>query len=213
MILAAGLGERMRPMTDTLPKPLLEVRGKPLIEYHVEGLARAGIRDIVINLAWLGNKISERLGDGSRFGVAIHYSRETPQALETAGGIFQALPRLTPGPFLVVNGDIFTDFRFEELSLAPGFEAQLVLVPNPPQHRRGDFGLHEGRATSSADRQFTFAGIAAYDVSLFANCAPGISPLKPLLVRAMEAQRCGAQLYEGAWEDVGTPDRLRALNV
>lgn len=213
MILAAGRGERMRPLTDSVPKPLLEVRGKPLIEYHVEALARAGIVDIVINLAWLGTLISERLGDGSRFGVAIRYSREFPHALDTAGGIFHALPWLTPGPFLVVNGDIFTDFPFAELSLRPGFEAQLVLVPNPPQHRHGDFGLHEGLATPAADRQYTFAGIAAYETSLFADCTPGAFALKPLLVRAMAARRCGAQLHPGVWEDVGTPDRLRALNA
>ena len=140
MILAAGRGERLRPMTDTTPKPLLKVKGQPLIERHVTGLARAGIDRIVINLAWLGSQIREYLGDGTRYGVNIVYSEEQPRALETAGGIFRALPHLTPGPFAVVNGDIYTDFPFGTLELACDRNAHLVLVPNPIQHPLGDFG-------------------------------------------------------------------------
>jgi len=213
MILAAGRGERMRPLTDTVPKPLLRVHGKPLIERHVERLARAGIERIVINLAWLGSMIRDYLGDGSRYGVPIHYSEEAPQALETAGGIFRVLSTLGPDPFLVVNGDVLTDYPFERLTLEAQRDANLVLVPNPPQHPRGDFGMERGLAVASAVEQYTFSGIAAYDVKFFAGCVDGAFPLKPLLLRAMAAQRCSAEIYRGVWEDVGTPERFRALNA
>jgi MurNAc alpha-1-phosphate uridylyltransferase len=213
MILAAGRGERMRPLTDTLPKPLLCIHGKPLIERHVERLARAGMSRIVINLAWLGSMIQAHLGNGARFGVPIEYSVESPQALETAGGIFRALPSLGPGPFVVVNGDVFTDYPFDELALAEARDAHLVLVPNPPQHPRGDFGLCGGLAVPAARQQYTFAGIAAYRPRFFDGCADGVFPLKPLLLRAMAAGRCSAEVYTGRWEDVGTPERLRALNL
>jgi MurNAc alpha-1-phosphate uridylyltransferase len=212
MILAAGRGERMRPLTDTVPKPLLRIGGKPLIERHVERLAQAGIERIVINLAWLGGMIRDYLGDGARHGVSILYSEESPHALETAGGIFRALPLLRPGPFLVVNGDIFTDYGFERLSLDDERDAHLVLVPNPPQHPRGDFGLQGDVAVPAADQQYTFAGIAAYRNDFFSGCEDGVFPLKPLLVRCMAARRCSAELYTGMWEDVGTPERLAALN-
>jgi MurNAc alpha-1-phosphate uridylyltransferase len=212
MILAAGRGERMRPLTDTTPKPLLRVRGRPLIERHVMGLALAGITRIVINLAWLGSQISEYLGDGARYGLSIIYSEERPRALETAGGIFRALAHLTPGPFAVVNGDIYTDFPFETLQMAPGREAHLVLVPNPPQHPQGDFGLERGMALATAEHRYTFSGIAIYRPEFFAGCADGEFPLKPLLLRCMAAERCSAQVYPGRWEDVGTPQRLAALN-
>jgi MurNAc alpha-1-phosphate uridylyltransferase len=213
MILAAGRGERMRPLTDTQPKPLLRVRGKPLIERHVERLAQAGIERIVINLAWLGSMIRDYLRDGSRHGVSIRYSEESPRALETAGGIFRALPLLGPDPFMVVNGDIFTDFGFERLSLDNEHDAHLVLVPNPPQHPRGDFGLEGKVAVPAAEQQYTFAGIAAYRNEFFEGCKDGVFPLKPLLVRSMAAERCGAELYTGLWEDVGTLERLEALNA
>jgi MurNAc alpha-1-phosphate uridylyltransferase len=212
MILAAGRGERMRPLTDTVPKPLLRVRGTPLIERHVERLAQAGIGRIIINLAWLGSMIRDCLGDGSRHGVSIRYSEESPHALETAGGIFRALPLLGPGPFMVVNGDIFTDYGFERLLLDDAHDSQLVLAPNPPQHPRGDFGLQGDLAVPAAEQQYTFAGIAAYRSEFFSGCEDGVFPLKPLLVRSMAAKRCGAELYTGLWEDVGTPERLEALN-
>lgn len=212
MILAAGRGERMRPLTDTIPKPLLRIHGRPLIERHVERLAQAGIERVVINLSWLGSMIRDYLGDGSRYGVSIHYSEESPCALETAGGIFRALPSLRPGPFVVVNGDVLTDYPFARLLLGDGHDAHLVLVPNPPQHPHGDFGLQAGLAVPAAALRHTFSGIAVYRPELFSGCADGVFPLKPLLLRAMAAQRCSAEIYAGLWEDVGTPERLRALN-
>jgi N-acetyl-alpha-D-muramate 1-phosphate uridylyltransferase len=213
MILAAGRGERLRPLTDTTPKPLLRVRGQPLIERHVVGLVRAGVERIVINLAWLGAQISEYLGDGARYGAAIVYSDEQPHALETAGGIIRALPHLGRAPFAVVNGDIYTDFPFETLGLAPDRDAHLVLVPNPPQHLRGDFGLEQGMALADAASRYTFSGIAMYRDAFFAGCADGVRPLKPMLLRCMAVKRCSAELYMGPWEDVGTPERLQALNA
>ncbi len=213
MILAAGRGERLRPMTDTIPKPMLPVRGQPLIERHVIALARAGMERIVINLAWLGARISEYLGDGARYGVSIVYSEERPRALETAGGIFRALPLLAPGPFAVVNGDVYTDFPFESLQIAAGQDAHLVLVPNPTQHPQGDFGLDEGLALAAAANKYTFSGIAVYRSTFFAGCSDGVFPLKPLLLRSMAAKRCSAELYTGVWEDIGTPERLQALNA
>lgn len=213
MILAAGRGERMRPLTDTQPKPLLKVRGKPLIEHHVERLAESGIDCIVINLAWLGSMIRDFLGNGSRYGVSIIYSEESPHALGTAGGIFRALPHLAPGPFLVVNGDVLSDYPFAQLSLRRGLDAHLVLVPNPPQHARGDFGLSGGLAVPNGEPCYTFSGIAAYEVALFAGCEAGTFALKPLLLRSMAAGRCAAELYAGSWQDVGTPERLAALNA
>jgi MurNAc alpha-1-phosphate uridylyltransferase len=213
MILAAGRGERLRPITDTTPKPLLRVRGQPLIERHVMALARAGMERIVINLAWLGSQIRDYLGDGAHYGVPIVYSEERPHALETAGGNFRALPQLVPGPFAVVNGDIYTDFPFETLKIAAGRDAHLVLVPNPPQHPRGDFGLEHGLARSAAAHTYTFSGIAMYRSEFFSGCTDGIFPLKPLLTRAMAANRCSAEVYMGLWEDVGTPERLQALNA
>jgi MurNAc alpha-1-phosphate uridylyltransferase len=213
MILAAGRGERMRPLTDRVPKPLLEVRGKTLIDYHLERLAIAGIRQVVVNLCWLGSMIRDRLGDGSRYGVRIAYSEESPRALETAGGIFRALPLLGQQPFLVLNGDIFTDYPAAGAALGAQSDAHLVLVPNPPQHRQGDFGLEEGQAVPSASAQYTFSGIAVYRPEFFAGCVDGVFPLKPLLLRSMAARRCSAELYGGLWEDVGTPERLAALNA
>ena len=213
MILAAGRGERLRPLTDDTPKPLLRVHGQPLIERHVVGLARAGMSRLVINLCWLGAQIRGYLGDGARYGVTIIYSDEQPRALETAGGIIRALKHLEPGPFAVVNGDIFTDFPFESLAVSADRDAHLVLVPNPPQHPLGDFGLEQGSAVPEAACQYTFSGIALYRREFFSGCSDGVRPLKPLLVRSMAAQRCSAQLYTGMWEDVGTLERLQALNA
>jgi MurNAc alpha-1-phosphate uridylyltransferase len=211
MILAAGRGERMRPLTDGTPKPMLRVHGQPLIERHVIGLVRSGIARIVVNLAWLGSQISAYLGDGTRYGALITYSEESPQALETAGGIFRALPWLSPGPFAVVNGDIFSDFPFGTLSLNADRDAHVVLVPNP-SYLRGDFGLKQGLAVAAGPDLYTFSGIAVYRPAFFANCSDGVFPLKPLLLRSMAMNRCSAELYTGIWEDVGTPARLQALN-
>ena len=212
MILAAGRGERMRPLTDTTPKPLLRVHGQPLIERHVQGLVHAGMERIVINLAWLGGQIREYLGDGARFGAAITYSDEAPCALETAGGIFRALPHLSPGPFAVINGDIYTDFPLDTLRLSTDRDAHLVMVPTPA-YLQGDFGLARGEALADAAQRYTFSGIAVYRAAFFAGCVDGVFPLKPLLVRCMQARRCSAQLYTGLWEDVGTPQRLADLNA
>jgi MurNAc alpha-1-phosphate uridylyltransferase len=213
MILAAGRGERMRPLTDHTPKPLLRVHGIPLIERQVSGLVNAGIARIVINLAWLGAQIREYLGDGARYGAEITYSDEHPKALETAGGIFRALPYLSPGPFAVVNGDIYTDFPYAALALAEDRDAHLVLAPNPLQHPHGDFGLEGGSALATAPQLYTFTGIAVYGLAFFAGCSDGVFPLKPLLLRAISAGRCSAQLYSGLWQDVGTPERLAQLNA
>jgi MurNAc alpha-1-phosphate uridylyltransferase len=213
MILAAGRGERMRPLTDRAPKPLLEVRGKALIEYHLERLAVAGIQQVAVNLCWLGAMIRDRLGDGSRYGVRIAYSEESPHALETGGGIFRALPLLGKEPFLVLNGDVFTDYPATGAALAADRDAHLVLVPNPPQHAQGDFGLEQGLALPSAPTQYTFSGIAVYRPEFFTGCVDGAFALKPLLLRSMAARRCSAELYRGLWEDVGTPERLAALNA
>jgi MurNAc alpha-1-phosphate uridylyltransferase len=211
MILAAGRGERMRPLTDTTPKPLLRVHGQPLIERHVRGLVHAGMERIVINLAWLGGQIRDYLGDGARFGAAITYSEEAPLALDTGGGIFRALPHLSPGPFAVVNGDIYTDFSFEKLAIDAKYDSHMVLVPNP-SYLKGDFGLERGEARAGAAELFTFGSIAVYRSAFFAGCQDGVFPIMPLWRRSMAAGLCSAQLYSGPWEDVGTPERLAALN-
>jgi N-acetyl-alpha-D-muramate 1-phosphate uridylyltransferase len=211
MVLAAGRGERMRPLTDQTPKPLLSVRGKPLIVHHLEALARSGVREVVINVAWLGDKIRAALGDGRSWGVSIHYSEEAPEALETGGGIFRALPWLGQGPFLVVNGDVYTDFDFATLSIAADAWAQLLLVPNPPQHPAGDFALEHSRVLEQGSPRWTYSGIGLYRPRFFDGCEPGRFPLLPLLRRAMAGGHLQGQLYSGAWSDVGTPERLAAL--
>jgi len=217
LVLAAGRGERMRPLTDTVPKPLLPVAGRPLIAYHLEALARAGIRDVVINLAWLGDRLRAALGDGARYGVRIRYSDEGAEALETGGGIFNALPQLGPGSFVVVNGDTWTDFDFRELTLEPdvdgGAVARLVLVRNPAHHPQGDFGLEGDVVVERATERLTFSGIGIYRPEFFAGCGPGKFPLLPLLQRAIAAGSVRGELYRGEWWDVGSPERLRALDM
>jgi len=219
IVLAAGRGERMRPLTDALPKPLLPVAGKPLIAWHLEALARCGVRDVVVNLSWLGESLRTVLGDGSAHGVHIHYSEEGPEPLETGGGIFHALARLGPGPFLVVNGDIWTDYDFARLALADDAEAHLVLVPNPPHHPRGDFTLIEGfagdgsRPQEAGASRLTYSGIGVYRPEFFAGCSPGRFPLLPLLRRAIAVGRLRAERFDGDWQDVGTPERLAILDA
>jgi MurNAc alpha-1-phosphate uridylyltransferase len=218
MVLAAGRGERLRPITDTLPKPLVQVAGKPLIVYHLEALARAGVRDVVINLSWLADKIRTALRDGSEFGVRITYTDEGPVALETGGGIFNAIQLLGPGPFLVVNGDTFTDIDFGALQAKAepdtraGALARLVLVPNPTQHPAGDFGLEGEQVVERQTGRFTYSGVGVYRPELFEGCAAGKFPLAPLLKRAIAAGRLRGQLHEGEWCDVGTPQRLAELD-
>ncbi len=213
MILAAGRGERMRPLTDSVPKSMLKVGGKPLIQYHVEALARAGFKDLVINHAHLGEQITAHLGDGSDYGLNITYSPETGRALETGGGILNAMPLLGDGSFLVVNADVWTDLDFSTIELGRNKLAHLVLVPNPPQHKNGDFALQDGLVTDGEEGRFTFSGIGVYHPDLFIGCSPGPFPLAPLLYKHAEQGLVGGQLYEGRWLDVGTPQRLKALDV
>lgn len=202
----------MRPLTDHTPKPLLRVGGRSLLEYHVGNLVGAGFRELVINVAWLGEQIERALGDGARFGVRIRYSHEPAGALETGGGIYKALPLLGDGPFLVVNADVWTDFPFEDLRAAPQGLAHLVLVDNPPHHLQGDFSLDGSRVVSEGEPRLTFAGIGVYKAALFDDCAPGAFPLAPLLRSAIARGLASATHYRGAWVDVGTCERLEELD-
>jgi MurNAc alpha-1-phosphate uridylyltransferase len=218
MILAAGRGERMRPLTDHTPKPLLMAGGKPLIVWHIERLARAGITDLVINHAHLGAQIENTLGDGSRYDVHIRYSPEHPSALETAGGIAHAMHLLGDAPFAVVNGDIWCDYDFSHLSAhaaalqSSGDAAHLVLVNNPAQHPNGDFGLLHDRVTDGAPK-LTFSGIGLYRPALFADIARGTkAPLAPLLRAQIALGKVSGEHYTGRWVDVGTPQRLEQLD-
>jgi N-acetyl-alpha-D-muramate 1-phosphate uridylyltransferase len=214
MLLAAGRGERLRPITDSLPKPLVEVAGKPLIVYHLEALARAGVSDVVINLSWLGEKIRAALGDGAAYGVRITYSEEGPIPLETGGGIHRALPLLGPGPFLVVNSDVWTDMDFGRvLTLEEDAHARLLLAPNPPHHPRGDFGLEGDFVVERASDRFTYTGVGVYRREFFEGCEPGKFPLLPLLQRAIAARRLRGEVYRGEWLDIGSPDRLAWLDA
>jgi MurNAc alpha-1-phosphate uridylyltransferase len=212
MVLAAGRGERLRPLTDRTPKPLLAVRGKPLIVWHLEALARAGVREVVVNLSWLGEQIRTALGDGSGWGLRIHYSPEGPVPLETGGGIFRALPLLGESPFILVNADVFTDFDHRDLALPAQADAHLQLVPNPPQHPHGDFSLQAGWVGEADTPRYTYSGIGIFTPALFAGCTDGRFPLLPLLRRAIAARRVSGALFTGAWTDVGTIARLESLN-
>jgi N-acetyl-alpha-D-muramate 1-phosphate uridylyltransferase len=212
MLLAAGRGERMRPLTDHTPKPLLRVGGRPLIAWHLAALAQAGIQEVIINLSWLGAQIRAALGDGHDFGLRIRYSEEGSPPLETGGGIFQALPLLGAEPFLVVNGDTFTDVDLTALALPAAADARLVMVPNPPQHPKGDFVLDGEWLQVGAAPTLTYSGIGIFSPALFAGCSPGQFPLLPLLKRAIAARRLQGQLHTGQWLDIGTPERLEALN-
>lgn len=216
MILAAGRGERMRPLTDLLPKPLLPVAGKPLIQYHLEALCAAGLQDIVINHAWLGHLLPAHLGTGEQFGVTIQYSDEGAEGLETAGGIKKALPLLGNAPFVVVNGDVFCDYPYQQLinKLRTDCLAHLVFVPNPPQHPNGDFGISaSGYAVAEATQCFTFSGIAIYRPEFFNNVAEGKQKLAPYLRQAMQQNKITAELYKGVWHDIGTVQRLTELSA
>ena len=225
MVLAAGEGRRMKPLTDVKPKPLLTVAGRPLIEHHIVRLRDAGVTEIVVNVSYLRQQLVEFLGDGSRWGVELTVSEEAAP-LETAGGIVQALPCLGDQPFLLVNGDIYTDFPFAKLKkvslLAGG--GYLVLVANPPHHPEGDFCLYGQRLASVEDnalagrsaasiQSLTYSGIGLYDPQLFAAEAPGKKPLRPLLDRAVAGELLQGELYSGVWEDIGTPERLASINA
>lgn len=215
MILAAGRGERLRPLTDSVPKPLLEVRGRALIEHHLYRLSADGFTEVVINVAWLGDKIKTRLGDGSHYGVHIRYSEEPPGALETGGGILKALPLLDKEPFLTLNADVYTDFAFANLKsvLKPGDCAHLVMVPNPSHHSQGDFRLSEdGRLHTDGKPRLTYSGIGVHHPEFFKACAPGKFPMLPLWQQAIRAGRVSGLLYTGLWREVGTLPELRSLS-
>ena len=225
LILAAGLGERMRPLTDATPKPLLVAGGKPLIEWHIGKLAAMGIRDVIVNTSWLADQFPQRLGDGSRWNLRLHYSYEGSTPLETGGGIRNALALLGDAPFAAVNGDIWTDYDFSSLPREPEGDAHLVLVDNPPQHPIGDFALRDdGRVASDGAAKLTFAGIGVYRRALFdgwrdiVGNAPGaddVPPrfkLAPLLRAAMVRGAVTGEHHRGRWTDVGTPQRLAQLD-
>ena len=212
MILAAGRGERLRPLTDTVPKALVEVRGRSLLERHLDTLRDAGIDDVVINLGWLGEKIVERVGSGSRYGLNIVYSPEGDNVLDTGGGIHNALPMLGGDTFLVVNADIFTDMPVPDLELPTDTLGHLVLVATPDDREAGDFDLHDGLVQNSALRPLTFSGVAIYRPEFFAGCEAGRFSVVPMLRDAAGAGRLGGSLYDGLWADVGTRQRLDAID-
>lgn len=212
MILAAGRGERMRPLTDHLPKPLLQVGGKSLIVWHLERLAAAGFKEIVINHAHLGEQIEQALGNGNQWGLSIQYSPERT-ALETAGGIANALHLLGDAPFLVVNGDVFTEIDFGRLKLQASVLAHLVMVNNPQQHAQGDFALNYGHLSVEGENKLTFSGVGIYEPNLFINIVKGASAkLAPILREAMLKGLVSGERYHGVWHDIGTPERLGALD-
>ena len=211
MLLAAGRGERMRPLTDTTPKPLLPVAGKPLIVHHLEQLSACGFHHIVINHAWLGEQIEHALGDGSSWNLHIHYSAEA-EALETGGGIFKALPQLSD-PFIVINGDVFAEVNYASLSIDENDLAHLLLAENPAQNPDGDFQLSDGRVSETGDHKLTYSGVALFRKALFDGCSAGKFPLTPLLRQAMRQRRVGGELLGGEWIDVGTPQRLQQLEL
>jgi MurNAc alpha-1-phosphate uridylyltransferase len=214
MILAAGRGERMRPLTDHTAKPLLAAGGRALIDYHLFALQRAGVRSVVVNLSWQAARLRAHLGDGARFGLELRFSEEGPVPLETGGGIFRALPMLGAGPFLVVNGDVWADIELSKLRdrLAGHDLAHLVLVPNPRHNERGDFVLERDRIVEAPGERFTFSGVGVYRAELFAGCRDGVFKLAPLLRAAARAGRASGELHAGAWLEIGTPESLAELD-
>lgn len=212
MLLAAGRGERLRPVTETIPKALVEVRGESLLERHLVALRAAGVETVVINLGWLGEQIADRVGSGSRYGLNIVFSPEGDDILETGGGIHRALPLLGAAPFLVVNADIYTDMPFPGTDLGADDLGHLVLVPTAEHKSQGDFVLADGRVGNAETPDLTFSGVAVYRPEFFAECQPGRFPLAPLLRDAADAGQLSGSLYPGLWKDVGTPERLEALN-
>ena len=209
MILAAGRGERLRPLTDRLPKSLVEVQGQSLLERHLQHIRAAGIEKVVINLGWLGEQIAERIGSGARYGLDVAYSPEGDNILETGGGIHKALPMLGSNPFLVVNADIFTEMPVPEIELPSDAVGHLVLVPTPEYREHGDFSLREGIVGN--DLELTFSGVAIYRPEFFGNCEAGRFSIVPMLREAADKGRLTGSIYEGTWADIGTPERLAAL--
>lgn len=212
MILAAGRGERMRPLTDTCPKPLLKAGGKTLIEYHIESLVEAGMNKILVNHAYLGEQIVKYLGDGSTWHARITHLEEPEGALETGGGIVNALPKLGKHPFLVINGDIWTDIDFAGLTIPKDSLAHLILVDNPPHNPEGDFHLKNNQVKNSGKNMLTFSGIGIYRKELFDDVEAGAFPLAPLLREAAKKGLVSGEHYKGKWTDVGTPERLAKLD-
>lgn len=208
MILAAGRGERLRPLTDHTPKSLVEVGGETLLERHLENLGRAGIRDVVINLGWLGDRIVQRVGDGDQFGLNVEYSDERNEVLETGGGIHKALTLLGDEPFLVINADIVTDMPIPDISLADNALAHLILVPPPANCDAGDFDLEDGLVRNGKRPRLTFSGVALYRPEFFEGCEAGRFSVVPLLREAANEGKLQGSLYDGFWADVGTPARL-----
>lgn len=211
MILAAGRGERLRPITDTTPKALVEVRGQYLLERHLDAVKAAGVDTVVINLGWLGEQIADRVGSGASYGLAVVYSPEGDDVLETGGGIHRALPMLGDEAFLVVNADVYTDMPLPTV-LDDDAAGHLVLVPKPAHKVHGDFDLIDGRVTNSETSSLTFSGVALYRPEFFVDCKPGRFPLAPMLRHAADALTLSGSVYEGMWEDVGTVERLEELN-
>ena len=211
MILAAGRGERLRPLTDSIPKPLLEVGGKLLIEHHLDHLAAAGFREVVINLSHLGDQIRDTLGNGNTWGLNIQYSPEPPGALDTGGGIKQALPLLGESPFAIINGDVFSSYPLARLRAIKCDHAHLVLVPNPAHNPKGDFVLHGGYVNEDGQPRNTFSGISVYHPRFFDTAPTGSFSVVPMLQAAMALQQVTGQLYKGVWHDIGTLERLEAL--
>jgi MurNAc alpha-1-phosphate uridylyltransferase len=212
MILAAGRGERLRPVTDNTPKALVEVKGETLLERHLRALKSGGIRTVVINLGWLGDMIVERIGSGSKFGLNVIYSPEYDNILETGGGIHRALPLLGDEPFWIVNADIYTDFQAYDLELSAELLGHIILVPTPDHKPHSDFGLVYDKVCNSDKPTLTYSGIAVYRAELFAGQKPGRFPLAPLMRKAADHGKLAGSIYEGLWQDIGTPERLMDLN-
>ena len=212
MVLAAGRGERLRPLTDTTPKSLVTVHGETLLERHLATISAAGIRTVVINLGWLGSKIVDHIGSGAQFGLHVVYSDEGSNVLETGGGICRALPLLGPDPFLVVNADIFTDMPVPDVALQDDEMGHLVLVPSPNYRAGGDFDIENGKIVNAETQSLTFSGVAVYRPELFSGCEPGRFSVVPMLRQAAESGLLQGSVYRGQWADIGTPERLATLN-
>ena len=212
MILAAGRGERLRPITDEIPKALVEVKGESLLERHLIAMAEAGVTSVVMNLGWLGEQIVERIGSGSKFGLQVIYSPEYDNVLDTGGGIHHALPLLGKDPFWVVNADTYTDFQLQDLVLSKNTLGHLILVPTPGHRKHGDFDLIDGLVRNGPDRELTYSGIALYRPEMLAGQKAGRFSLVPLMREAADRGQLTGSLSEGVWEDIGTADRLARLN-
>jgi len=212
MILAAGRGDRLRPLTDEIPKSLVKVRGQSLLDRHLENVRSAGIETVVINLGWLGDKIVEHIGAGESYGLDVNYSQEGENILETGGGIHNALPLLGEDPFLVVNADVYTDMPVPNIFLDEKHLGHLVMVPTPDYREHGDFNIEDGLIRNSAAAAHTFSGVAIYRPEFFNGCEAGRFPLAPMLREAADRGQLSGSLYEGLWADIGTLERLETID-